>query len=157
MADSATLRPASPEDYKAIVAVLDDWWGRPVASSLPRLFLDHFWSTSRVAEDERGLAGFLVAFFSPSQPRVAYVHFIGVRPDQRRSGLARRLYEEFADRARQQGCTEMRAITAPGNTGSIRFHENLGCTASELTVDYNGPGRSMITFRRLLEQAAAAP
>ena len=150
MPDGLSARVARPEDYEAIVAVVDAWWGRPISSSLPRLFLDHFWSTSRVAEDRQGLAGFLIAFFSPSEPQLAYVHFVGVRPDCRRSGLARQFYEEFADRARQQGRTELQAITAPGNTDSIRFHQGLGFTACEPMADYNGPGRPMVTFRRPL-------
>jgi GNAT superfamily N-acetyltransferase len=144
------LRVARPEDYDRIVAVIDDWWGRPVGASLPRLFLDHFWSSSRVAEDNRGLAGFLVAFVSPAEPAVAYLHFVGVRPDQRGTGLGHTLYGEFADLARRRGCRELRAITAPGNTGSIRFHQHLGFTVSEPVADYNGPGRAMVTFRREL-------
>lgn len=92
------------------------------------------------------MAGFLVGFVSPSRPHLAYVHFAGVRPDRRRSGLARQLYEEFADHARGQGCTELSAITATGNIGSIRFHRSLGFTASEPVPDYNGPGRAMVIF-----------
>jgi hypothetical protein len=42
-------RVARSQDYDRIVAVIDDWWERPVRASLPRLFLDHFWATSRVA------------------------------------------------------------------------------------------------------------
>ena len=118
--------------------------------SLPRLFLDHFWSTSAVVEDERGLAGFLVAFVSPADPRIGYVHFVGVRPDRRGDGVARRLYEQFAGYAREQGCTELRAITAPSNQESIRFHRALGFEASDPIADYNGSGRSMVTFRRLI-------
>jgi hypothetical protein len=56
------------EDYDQIVAVIDDWRGRPVSVSLPRLFLDHFWSSSRIAEDKRELAGFLVAFVDAGLP-----------------------------------------------------------------------------------------
>jgi len=144
------VRVARPEDYDRIVAVVDDWWGRPVRPSLPRLFLDHFWSTSRVAEDEHGLAGFVVAFVSPAQPDCGYVQFAGVRPDQRRSGLARRLYEEFADQAGRQGCTELRAITAPDNVSSIRFHRSLGFEVSDPVPDYNGRDRPMVTFSRQL-------
>jgi GNAT superfamily N-acetyltransferase len=149
------VRVAHPEDYERIVAVIDDWWGRPVSASLPRLFLDHFWSTSRVAEDEHGLGGFIVSLVSPSQPRLGYIHFVGVRPDHRRSGLTRLLYEQFAEHARRQGCTELRAITAATNTaatntGSIRFHRDLGFTVSEPVADYNGPGRQMVTFQRQL-------
>jgi hypothetical protein len=90
MVEVEGVRGARPEDYDRIVALIDRWWGRPVSSSLPRLFLDHFWSTSRIAEDGQGLAGFLVAFVSPSQPLLAYVHFVGVRgparPPQKRPG-----------------------------------------------------------------------
>jgi ribosomal protein S18 acetylase RimI-like enzyme len=147
------VRVARPGDYDSIVAVVDDWWGRPVSRSLPRLFLEHFWPTSRVAEDPRGLAGFLVGFVSPAQPQCGYVHFAGVRPDRRTSGLARRLYDEFAVQASAQGCTELRAITAPGNAGSIRFHHRLGFEVSEPVADYNGTGRPMVAFRRRLEPA----
>ena len=147
---SDVLRTAHRQDYDLIVAVIDDWFGRPVRASLPRLFLDHFWSTSLVAQDGDGLAGFLVALFSPSQPHVAYVHFAGVRPDRRRSGLARRLYEDFAENALAQGCTQLAAITSTGNLGSIHFHRRLGFAVSEPVPDYNGPGRPMVTFLRQL-------
>jgi len=146
-----TVRAARPGDYQTIVGVVDNWWGRPVTSSLPRLFLEHFWNTSLVVEDEQGLAGFLVGFISPSEPQVAYIHFVGVRPDLRKSGLGRRLYGEFAHRIQAEGCSELRAITAPANGGSIRFHERLGFVASEPLADYNGPGNLMVTFRRQLQ------
>ncbi|MGH3544087.1 MAG: hypothetical protein ACRDTO_17250, partial [Mycobacterium sp.] len=76
--DDVESRVARPQDYDRIVAVIDDWWGRPVRASLPRLFPDHFWATSRVVEDEYGLAAFLVAFVSPSAPELAYLHFAKV-------------------------------------------------------------------------------
>jgi L-amino acid N-acyltransferase YncA len=145
------IRVASPEDYDRIIAVVDGWWERPVSSALPRLFLDHFCATSRMVEDTDGnLAGFLVAFVSPSQPHLAYLHFVGIRPDQRRNGLARMLYEEFAEYVQAQGCRELHAITSPDNASSIRFHEHLGFTVSAPVPDYNGPGRSMVIFNRML-------
>ncbi len=67
MDESVGVRVARPEDYDGIVAVVDEWWGRSVSPSLPRLFLDHFWSTSHIVEDEHGLAAFLIALLSPSQ------------------------------------------------------------------------------------------
>ncbi|SQD93757.1 hypothetical protein FMEAI12_1860005 [Parafrankia sp. Ea1.12] len=48
-------------------------------SPAPPLFLDDFHGSGRVVEDDHGLAGFLVAFPSPSQPRVAYIHFAGLQ------------------------------------------------------------------------------
>lgn len=144
------VRVARADDYDSIVAVVDEWWGRPVGSSLPRLFLDHFSSTSRIVEDGLGLAAFLIAFLSPSRPHLAYVHFVGVRPDRRRSGLASQLYESFARYAQERGCVEVRAVTSPKNTGSVRFHTGLGFTVSGPVADYNGSGRPMVTFSRPL-------
>ena len=54
------VRVASPNDYDQIVAVIDDWWGRPVAAGLPRLSLDHFWNTSR-AESVKSNETFMVS------------------------------------------------------------------------------------------------
>lgn len=140
------IRSASPDDYGAITAVLDDWWGRPISGSLPRLFLDHFHATSFVAEEDGELAGFLIGFHSPSLRGVSYVHFVGVHPRFRRAGLARDLYDRFIGLARDAGSSEVRAITAPSNAGSIRFHSQLGFTVSGPIPDYNGPAKPMITF-----------
>lgn len=81
------------------------------------------------------------------------MQFVGVRPDHRRSGLACGLYEDFARYAQEQGCTEMQAITARSNTGSIRFHQGLGFRVIAPVAGYNGPGRPMVTFRRQLRPA----
>jgi GNAT superfamily N-acetyltransferase len=144
-------RVARPRDYDRIVAVIDDWWGRPVRASLPRLFLDHFWATSRVADDEHGLAAFLVAFVSPSAPELAYLHFVGVRPDRRRSGLAESFYCDFLAYASSVGCRQARAVTVPENESSIRFHQRLGFHVSAPMPNYNGVGPAMVTFTRSLK------
>lgn len=145
-----SIRCAVPADFPPIASVVDDWWGRPISVNLTRLFLDHFHATSWVAEDDRGIAGFLVGFHSPSLDSVSYVHFVGVRPDQRRGGLARGLYERFTHSAREAGRTELRAITGPSNINSVRFHQRLGFRASEPVEDYDGPGKPMITFVKTL-------
>jgi N-acetylglutamate synthase-like GNAT family acetyltransferase len=97
------IRKATPADYDAIVTVVNDWWGRDVLAGLPRLFLDHYYTTSLIAEHDGEMTGFLIGFYSPSKPDEAYIHYVAVRPENRRSGLARRLYEEFLDRATQTG------------------------------------------------------
>jgi ribosomal protein S18 acetylase RimI-like enzyme len=145
-----SIRTARPDDFGAVSAVIDAWWGRPVAAALPRLFFDHFHTTSLIAEDDE-LAGFLAGLHSPSLDSVAYVHFVGVRPNQRREGLARRLYERFADGARDAGRRELRAITGPSNDASVRFHQRLGFTVAGPVPDYNGPGKPMITFRKPID------
>jgi predicted GNAT superfamily acetyltransferase len=110
---------------------------------LPRLFLDHFFASSLIAEDDDALIG----FYSPSAPHRAYIHFVGVAPAQRGTGLARRLYETFFDAAIQDGCTVVGAITSPVNTGSVAFHRAMGFAVQQVP-DYNGPGAETVVFER---------
>lgn len=146
----AELRAARPDDYDRVVSVLDEWWGRPIAAALPRLFLHHFHATSLVAEEEGALAGFLVGFHSPSQADEAYIHFVGVAPSARGTGLARSLYEEFFAAAVAAGRRRVRAVTSPVNTGSIAFHRALGFAVSGPVPDYDGPGIARVVFERQL-------
>jgi ribosomal protein S18 acetylase RimI-like enzyme len=144
------VRAARPDDYESIVAVVDEWWGRPLARMLPRLFLDHFHATSLVAEYDDALAGFLIGFHSGSAPHRAYIHFVGVAPAQRGTGLARRLYRTFFDAALQDGCTTVSAITSPANTASVAFHQAMGFAVRGPVPDYDGPGVDRIVFERAL-------
>jgi ribosomal protein S18 acetylase RimI-like enzyme len=146
------LRAANPEDYDPIASVVNEWWGRAVLPALPRLFLDHFHRTSFVAEstESRALAGFLIGLLSPSQPEEAYIHFVGVAPGARRSGLARTLYERFFELAGRDGRTMVHAVTAPVNKGSIAFHRSMGFAVRGPLSGYNGPGRSLMVFERTL-------
>jgi ribosomal protein S18 acetylase RimI-like enzyme len=150
MTPEVTLRTATSADYDRIAAVVDDWWGRPVSHALPRLFLDHFHATSTVAEAGGDLTGFLIGFLSPSLPDTAYIHFVGVHPDCRGSGLARRLYERFFALAAADGRTVVQAVTAPVNARSIAFHSALGFTVTEPVVGYDGPGDVKVCFKRSL-------
>jgi ribosomal protein S18 acetylase RimI-like enzyme len=143
------LRPARPEDYDAIAALVDDWWGRPVLASLPRVFLDHFHRTSLVAEQGAGLRGFLVGIISPSEADQAYIHFVGVHPEDRARGLARAMYERFFQLARAHDRRTVGAITSPVNRASIAFHRRMGFTASP-HAGHNGPGQDMVVFTRTL-------
>ncbi|MBB5867994.1 L-amino acid N-acyltransferase YncA [Allocatelliglobosispora scoriae] len=148
---SPRLRPALATDYDTIAAVVDAWWGRPILPALPRLFLDHFHRTSLVAEaPDGGLAGFLVGIISPSEPTEAYIHFVGVSPAMRGTGLARALYAEFFALARAENRTVVRAVTAPVNAGSISFHLRMGFAVTGPVPAYNGPGHDLVVFERSL-------
>jgi ribosomal protein S18 acetylase RimI-like enzyme len=144
------LRRATPDDYDAIIRVVDDWWGRSIAKILPRLFLDHFFATSSIVESDGEMVAFLIAFFSPSRADQAYIHFVGVHPSHRTAGLARRLYEDFFARAAQDGRVRVSAITGPVNTGSIAFHERMGFSVRGPVADYNQPGTAHMVFERPL-------
>jgi ribosomal protein S18 acetylase RimI-like enzyme len=158
-----SFRRAAPADHAPVVCVIPEWWGLPGTASLglllPRLFFQHFGDTSTIVEDaDGGLAAFLIGFRSSAQPGVAYVHFVGVRPGLRRSGLARTLYERFFDEMRASGCHRVDAITGPVNRRSQDFHRALGFELSGDTEidgvlawrDYDGPGEHRVAFSRAL-------
>ena len=147
---AVALRKAVPADHDWVQSVVDQWWGRQVSRSVPRLFLDHFFETSLVAETDGCPVGFLIGLLSPSQKQVAYVHFVGVDPDSRGQSVGRLLYEAFFDLARSDGRTEVSAITSPGNTGSIAFHRRMGFDVSEPTEGLSQSGLTHVRFTRRL-------
>ena len=122
-----SIRPPMPHDWERVTAVMVDWWGgRDLRPLLPRIFFEHFRSTSLIVEHEDRLVAFLVGFLCPTHADEAYVHFVGVDLAWRRAGLARDLYCRFERIARAGGRDVVRAITSPVNTGSIAFHQQLG-------------------------------
>jgi predicted GNAT superfamily acetyltransferase len=156
-----TLRRPRVADHAPVVAAIPEWWDMPGTSIhllLPPLFFQHFSDTSFVAEDADGIAAFLIGFHSHAQPGVAYIHFVGVRPDLRRAGLARTLYRTFFAEAATAGCHRVEAITGVPNRRSQAFHAALGFEASgDSDVDgvlawrdYDGPGEHRVAFSRVL-------
>jgi GNAT superfamily N-acetyltransferase/catechol 2,3-dioxygenase-like lactoylglutathione lyase family enzyme len=142
-----------------VISHLDEWWGggRHMTDMLPRLFFEHFADTSIVAAvgDGPPLA-FLVGLVSRTDPTAAYIHFVGVDPEARGTGVGRRLYEWFFERAASLGCSSVGCVTSPLNTGSRAFHSAMGFT-EEQVEDYDGLGEPRMKFRRELDRAAGGP
>jgi len=147
------IRHVQPSDYgRVIPPVHACWGGREMAPMLPRLFFIHFESTSFVADREDGtLAGFLIGFLSQTDAEIAYVHFVGVAPAERGSGLGRELYEQFFDAARANGRSVVRCVTSPQNTDSLAFHTALGFEQEGIADDYDGSGASRVLLARRLD------
>lgn len=141
-----TWRRPERADHARIMAVVDAWWGgRAMAAMLPRLFVDHFAETSYVVDDADGhLAGFVIAFLSPTDAQTVYVHFIGVDPALRGSGLGRELYARVAREAKAAGRSRIAAVTSPVNTTSLAFHAALGFEIGPVVPDYDGPGEDRV-------------
>jgi len=154
------IRHLSPADYPLVISVIDDWWGgRHMADMLPRLFFEHFTDTSFAAERDGELVGLLVGFQSQSRPAEAYIHFVGIHPAERGHGLGRQLYEGFFAAARARGCDLVRAVTAPVNRGSVRFHAQMGFDIEPgdaqaggvpVAAGYDGDGQDRVRFVRKL-------
>ena len=121
------IRHAQPVDWERVMAVMPGWWGgRDLRALLPRVFFEHFRTTSWVAEHEDELVAFLVGFLCPAHRDEAYIHFAGVAPTWRRAGLARDLYHRFFEVARADERTCVHAVTSVVNRDSIAFHQRLG-------------------------------
>ena len=126
-----------------------------MTAMLPRLFFVHFRPTSFVVEQDGRLVAFLVGFVSQTDPAQAYVHFVGVDPLVRGLGAGRQLYDRFVAAAREHGCTVVRAVTSPVNTGSIAFHTALGFEVEDAGgADYDGPGEDRVRFVLRLDAPA---
>ncbi len=72
------------------------------------------------------------------------MHFVGVAPDQRGTGLGRDLYERFFDVARRHGRSVVRCVTSPGNDSSVAFHSALGFEVDRVVEGYDGPGEDRV-------------
>jgi GNAT superfamily N-acetyltransferase len=155
------IRHAEAADYESIISVVDAWWGgRRMASMLPKLFFKHFRPTSFVAMHDDLIVGFVIAFVSQSDCDEGYIHFIGVHPNFRKSGLGNQLYEQVFEAMTDRGCKIVRCVTSPTNRDSIAFHLRLGFKpeTSENVVqgipifeEYDGPGEDRVLFSKILQ------
>jgi ribosomal protein S18 acetylase RimI-like enzyme len=169
------LRTARESDHDTLMSAISDWWTLPAHSTpeakrerallVPRLWLQHFASSSLVAErsfsgaQNAEMAGFLIGFHSVDRPEESYIHFVGVRPDGRKAGVGRALYERFFEQSRQRGRSRVRCITSPTNDVSIAFHRAMGFSIEPgsktvegvaVKTDYDAPGVDRVAFVREL-------
>lgn len=142
-------RGITKDDYDEITQVMDHWWGGPVGIQPLPIFFYEWGDDALIVEESGQMVGFLIGFLTQRPPRVAYVHLVGIHPQFRRRGVGKALYEEFARRGEDQGATSIKAITSPGNQGSVEFHRALGFKIEEVQ-DYAGPGRARFVFTRAL-------
>ncbi|MFS1515714.1 N-acetyltransferase family protein [Bacillus sp. SCS-151] len=154
------IRHVKEADYQTIIPVVNDWWnGRKMDHMLPKLFFTHFQNTSFVIEEQNEIVGFLIGFLSQSQQNEAYIHFVGVHPQYRELGLAKKLYEQFFTTVKHHGCQIVRCITSPVNTTSIAFHQKMGFQIEETDTltkgiyvkrNYDGQGNDRVLFYKSL-------
>jgi GNAT superfamily N-acetyltransferase len=154
------VRRITKGDFDRIVEVIDHWWGGPISTFAHPIFFYELGEQALVVEQGSEMIGFLLGFLSPGPDtdteaaaakggRTGNVHLVGIHPDYRRRGVGRLLYDRFTQECREAHCLRMKAITTPGNEGSIRFHLALGWGVQEVD-DYAGPGRRRIVFTKLL-------
>jgi GNAT superfamily N-acetyltransferase len=145
---NVTIGRARESDLAEIMRDYTRFWGD---RELPRhlhhpMFVIEFGDTAFVARQAGGqILAYLLGFVAPT--RDAYIHLVAVRDDARGLGLARRLYGTFTEAALASGAVALKAITSPGNDGSLDFHRALGFTLTPVS-DYGGTGRPRVVMRK---------
>lgn len=150
------IRSVKVSDYYVISPLIKEWWGgRNMSDKLPRLFFDHFTSTSFIAEKEGKLVGFLIGFVSQSHLNEAYIHFVGVHPDYRKLNIGKHLYNKFFTVVKQNGRNIVRCVTSPVNKVSIAYHTKMGFKIEEgdknmdgvsVNTNCDGPNQDRVLF-----------
>lgn len=153
-------RNVKASDYREVIDVLNQWWGgRNMADMLPKLFFNHFQNTSYIIEQDNKIIAFLIGFVSQTYPDEAYIHFVGVHPEYRKTGVAKKLYQLFFDNVQQLGCNTIRCVTSPINKTSIAFHTKLGFKVEKgngevegihVHTNYDGEGQDRVLFVKQL-------
>ena len=154
------IRQLQEADYETTIEAIDDWFdGRQMSHLLPRIFFIHFLPTSFAIEEDGRVIGFLAGFVSQTYPDQAYIHFVGIEANYRGRGLGRQLYSTFFETVRRLGCTTVRCITSPVNSGSIAFHTRMGFRiersngerhGAPCTLNYELQGADRVLFVRCL-------
>ena len=158
--NDVSIRNARPSDHEKVISVMPEWWGgRDLATSVLKVFFIHFSNTTFIAEINNELVGFLVGFMSQSEENVGYVHFAGVHPKLRKSGIGRLLVEKFYEVCKKNNRTIVKSCTSPINKLSINFHQKMGYTIEPgdgnidgvpVTLDYLGKDNPKVLFKKEL-------
>jgi GNAT superfamily N-acetyltransferase len=146
----------SKADFDQILNSIVDFWGSDKTLHLHNpIFLYEFGNSAYVIKKAEQVVAYLFGFLSQTAP-VGYVHLIAVHHSHRRKGLARHLYDHFAEFAREAGCREIKAITMPTNSESIAFHQGIGMellgvpneAGIPVARDYAGSGKHCVVFHK---------
>ncbi|WP_163527162.1 GNAT family N-acetyltransferase [Halobacillus ihumii] len=154
------IRNVKSSDYYVLSPLINKWWGgRQMADMLPKLFFDHFNSTSFIAEKDGEIVGFLIGFLSQVHQDEAYIHFAGVHPQYRKHNIGRNLYNEFFNVVKKENRKIVRAVTSPVNKVSVGYHTSIGfeivkgnkeVDGISVHADYDGPSQDRVLFMKRL-------
>jgi ribosomal protein S18 acetylase RimI-like enzyme len=158
--DNFIIRNGTSLDHEKVISVMPEWWaGRDLSSSVLKVFFIHFNNTTYIAEIGDKLVGFLVGFMSQSKEKVGYIHFAGVHPHFRRTGIGRLLYEKFYAACKANGRSVVQSCTSPVNKLSINFHRKMGFEIEPgdgivdnvpVTLNYLGKDNPKVLFKKTL-------
>ena len=154
MQEHHTIELCTMDDYSQITKDIVDFWGSDRTLSLHHsMFIYEFGNTAFVVREGNRVIGYLFGFLSQTS-ETGYVHLLGVRESAQRKGMGHLLYHHFINYLRPIGYKKVKAMTTPGNSKSISFHQKLGMTllgeknfeGIEVMKNYSGPGQDRVVF-----------
>jgi [ribosomal protein S18]-alanine N-acetyltransferase len=142
-----TYRPAHAFDLPVFVSLDKELF--PYSPWSTSQYNEEFSAPTRyfvVAEDEaKNIIGY-AGVFAPGGAE-ADVLTVGVVPEQRGKGVARRLMALVTEWANQQGSTAMMLEVKVDNLEAIGLYESLGYSKLNTRKDYFGPGLDALVMR----------
>jgi ribosomal-protein-alanine N-acetyltransferase len=142
-----TYRPANAFDLPVFVSLDKEMF--PYSPWSASQYKEEFSSPTRhfvVALDEgHNIIGY-AGVFAPGGAE-ADVLTVGVIPDQRGKGIARKLMAQITDWAGQQGSTAMMLEVKVDNIEAIGLYESLGYSKLNIRKDYFGAGLDALVMR----------
>lgn len=154
------------DDFNQIIDNFECFWGSGDAERLHKLKILHhpimiyeLGDNAFVIKDAELVIAYLFGIFSTTEP-LAYIQFVAVHSDYKRTGYATALYKHFAEKALDNNCKYLKAITSPSNQGSIRFHKSIGMDllgqpnsdGIPVVKDYAGHGQDRVVFLREINE-----
>lgn len=131
-----SVRPATPADLESLVPLFDDYrqfYGQPSERDRVRDFLNERLkqadSVLFIAAADGQALGFTQlypSFSSVSMAPIFILNDLFVRPEARRSGVARRLLEAAVRHAREAGAIRLNLSTAFTNTAAQALYASVG-------------------------------
>ncbi|SKB81042.1 GNAT family acetyltransferase [Sphingopyxis flava] len=115
------LRPATAGDAEAAIGIwqacgLTRPWNEPRADFARAL--GHDAATILVAENDAAIVGTVMAGFDGHR---GWIYYLGVLPDCRGTGIARRLLDAACDWLRERGCPKVELMVRDGNPAAALY------------------------------------
>lgn len=152
-ADSVRIRPGRLKDYRTLVQIEKNIFGRhALDASIVYWLLLRRWPGIIVAEENGRLLGHVITRLS----LIGFPHkrggisSIAVVPEYRRRGLARRLMNAAIDFLKSANARPIELEVDLQNDAAVNLYRSLGFTPGPTLTDYYGPGKH--GMRMTLEQ-----
>jgi ribosomal protein S18 acetylase RimI-like enzyme len=125
---SAEVRVLTPADAPLFERIADGVFDHGVQERLVSEFLNDSRHSLAVAIADGLIVGMAsgVRYIHPDKPSELWINEVGVSPDYRRQGLARRIVDALLAEGRRQGCREAWVLTDADNGPARALYASTG-------------------------------